>query len=79
MPLTKPNQDLKRDLQGIASDLEWSAVELMRIAGRLSVAGNEADAQAVLRMCTVFHDGEDRLVGYAAEVEIGLVTRVKAG
>lgn len=79
MTLTKPNQDLKRDLQGIASDLKWSAVELIRIAGRLSVAGNEADAQAVLRMCTVFHDGEDRLVGYAAEVEIGLVTRVKAG
>ncbi|WP_395598583.1 hypothetical protein AB4P95_05440 [Pseudomonas sp. A1437] len=79
MTLTKPNQDLKRDLQGIASDLKWSAVELMRIAERLSLAGNEADAQAVLRMCTVFHDGEDRLVGYAAEVEIGLVTRVKAG
>lgn len=79
MTLTKPNQDLKRDLQGIASDLKWSAVELMRIAERLSVAGNEADAQAVLRMCTVFHDGEDRLVGYAAEVEIGLVNRVKAG
>lgn len=79
MPLTKPNQDLKRDLQGIASDLKWSAVELMRIAERLSLAGNEADAQAVLRMCNVFHDGEDRLVGYAAEVEIGLVTRVKAG
>ena len=79
MTLAKPNQDLKRDLQGIASDLKWSAVELIRIAGRLSVAGNEADAQAVLRKCTVFHDGEDRLVGYAAEVEIGLVTRVKAG
>ena len=79
MPLTKPNQDLKRDLQGIASDLKWSVVELLRVAERLSLAGNEADAQAVLRMCTVFHDGEDRLVGYAAEVEIGLVTRVKAG
>lgn len=79
MTLTKPNQDLKRDLQGIASDLKWSAVELLRIAERLSQAENEADAQAVLRMCTVFHDGEDRLVGYAAEVEIGLVTRVKTG
>ena len=79
MTLTKPNQDLKRDLQGIASDLKWSAVELMRIAERLSLAGNEADAQAVLRMCNVFHADEDRLVGYAGEVEIGLVTRVKAG
>jgi hypothetical protein len=79
MTLTKPNQDLKRDLQGIASDLKWSAVELLRIAERLSQAENEADAQAVLRMCTVFQAGEDRLVGYAAEVEIGLVTRVKTG
>lgn len=30
MSLAKPNQDLKRDLQGIASDLKWSAVEPMR-------------------------------------------------
>lgn len=36
---------LRRDLQGIASDLKWSAVELVRIAERLSVVGNEADAQ----------------------------------
>ncbi|WP_083853177.1 hypothetical protein [Pseudomonas sp. Ag1] len=35
MPLTKPNQYL----QGVASDLKWSSVELMRIAERLSLAG----------------------------------------
>jgi hypothetical protein len=75
MPLTKPNQDLKRDLQGIASDLKWSAVELLRIAERLSLAGNEADAQAVLRMCTVLHADEDRLAGYADEMKIGVITR----
>jgi len=75
MTLTKPNQDLKRDLQGIASDLKWSAVELMRIAERLSLAGNEADAQAVLKMCTVFHAGEDKLTGYADEVRIGRTKR----
>lgn len=79
MTLTKPNQDLKRDLQGIASDLKWSAVELMRIAERLSLAGNEADAQAVLRMCNVFHADEDRLAGYAEEVKAGRITRMKAG
>ncbi len=78
MSLTKPNQDLKRDLQGIASDLKWSAVELMRIAERLSLAGNKADAQAVLRMLTVFHDGEDRLAGYADEVKAGRIVRAKA-
>ena len=55
MPLTKPSQDLKRYLQGIASDLKWSAVDLGRITDRLSQSGNEADAQAVLKMCTVFH------------------------
>ena len=78
MTLTKPNQDLKRDLQGIASDLKWSAVELLRVAERLSLAGNEADAQAVLRMLTVFHDGEDRLAGYADEVKAGLISRASS-
>ena len=78
MPLTHLNHDLKRDLQGIASDLKWSAVELKRIAERLSQSGHEADAQAVLKMCTVFHSGEDRLAGYADEVKAGVITRAKA-
>ena len=67
MELNKPEQDLKRDLQGIASDLKWSAVELKRITERLSQTGHEADAQAVLKMCTVFQAGENRLAGYADE------------
>ena len=75
MTLDKPNQDLKRDLQGIASDLKWSAVELMRIAERLSLAGNEADAQAVLKMCTVFHADEDRLAAYVDEVRSNRIIR----
>ncbi|HJH21627.1 MAG TPA: hypothetical protein K8W20_23340 [Pseudomonas lactis] len=77
MTLTKPNQDLKRDLQGIASDLKWSAVELMRIAERLSLAGNEADAQAVIRICVVMQAGEDRLAGYADEVKARQISRSK--
>ena len=75
MALNKEEQDLKRDLQGIASDLKWSAVELKRIAERLSQSGHEADAQAVLKMCTVFQAGEDRLVGYAAEIASGGIVR----
>ncbi len=78
MGLNKLEQDLKRDLQGVASDLKWSAVELLRIAERLSLAGNEADAQAVLKMCTVFHDGEDKLAKYAAEVRDGMIARAMA-
>lgn len=73
MPLTKPNQELRRDLQGLASDLKWSAVELMRIAARLSEAGNEHDAQAVIRICQVMQAGEDRLVGYREEVKVGRI------
>ena len=78
MELNKPEQDLKRDLQGIASDLKWSAVELKRIAERLSQSGHEADAQAVLKMCTVFQAGEDRLAGYTAEIASGGIVRGKA-
>ena len=77
MALNKEEQELKRDLQGIASDLKWSAVELKRIAERLSQSGHEADAQAVLKMCTVFHAGEDRLAGYAEEVKVGQIIRSK--
>jgi hypothetical protein len=77
MELSKPEQDMKRNLQGVASDLKWSAVELMRIAERLSLAGNEPDAQAALRMCTILSAGEDRLNGYAEEVKDGLILRAK--
>ena len=78
MGLNKLEQDLKRDLHGVASDLKWSAVELLRVAERLSQAGNEADAQALLRMCAVFHADEDRLTAYADEVKAGGIVRGKS-
>lgn len=77
MTLTKSNQELRRDLQGLANDLKWSAVELMRIAVRLSESGNEADAQAVIRICQVMQAGEDRLAGYGDEVKAGDIVRAK--
>lgn len=77
MELNKLEQDLKRDLQGVASDLKWSAIELVRIAERLSLAGNEADAQAIMHMITIFHNGEDRLTVYADEVKAGRIVRTK--
>ncbi|WP_122863855.1 hypothetical protein [Pseudomonas viridiflava] len=78
MGLTKPNQELAGYLQGFASDLKWSAVEL-RISERMSLAGNEAYAQAVLKMRTVFRAGEDKLAEYAEEVKAGRILRDKAG
>ncbi|WP_223511119.1 hypothetical protein [Pseudomonas sp. GL-B-19] len=71
MPLTKPNQDLKRDLQGVASDLKWSAVELVRIAERLSHAGNGPDAEALRRMISVFQQDEKRLNSLIEDVSAG--------
>lgn len=77
MPLTKPNQQLRRDLQDLANDLKWSAVELMQVAVRLSQAGNEHDAQAVIRICRVMQAGESRLMGYGDEVKGGQITRLE--
>ena len=71
MSLTQPNQDLKRDLQGIASDLKWSAVELKRIAERLGQAGNELDAQAIMRMVAIFRSDEERLNACTDDAEEG--------
>lgn len=76
MTLTKPNQQLRREFQDLANDLKWSAVELMQIAVRLSQAGNEHDAQAVIRICQVMQAGEDRLVGYGDEVKAGSISRL---
>ncbi|WP_095093874.1 hypothetical protein [Pseudomonas sp. Irchel 3A5] len=78
MSLNKPNQQLRRDLTGSASDLKWSAVELMRIAERLSLAGNEPDAWALLKMCQVLQAAEDKLAGYADEVRDGRIVRERA-
>lgn len=75
MALNKPNQQLRRDLTGSASDMKWSAVELMRIAERLSLAGNEPDAQAVLKIGIVLQATEDKLAGYADEVLNGRIVR----
>lgn len=75
MTLTKPNQELRRDLQGIASDLKWSAVELAQIAGRLNAAGNDADAAEVRRLCGILRNGEDLLSALSDQVLDGAITR----
>ena len=67
MSLTKPNQELCRELQGLANDLKWSAVELMRITVRLREVGKQADAKAVIRICRIMQTREDRLMGHGEE------------
>lgn len=75
MWLNKSEQQLRRDLQGVASDLRWSAVELLRIAEQLQQAGNEVDAKAAKRLCEVLQGDEQRLALYAGEVKARAITR----
>ena len=77
MPLTKPNQQLRRDLKEAAALLKWSGVDLMKMAVRLSEAGFESDAMELLTMISGFPGVEDKLAGYADEVKAGQINRSK--
>ncbi len=77
MSLTKPNQQLRRDLKEAAALLKWSGVDLMKMAIRLSDAGFESDARELLTIIGSFPDAEDRLAGYADEVKAGQISRSK--
>lgn len=78
MWLNEDENELRRDLQSVASDLRWSAVELLRIAEQLRQAGNDVDAQATLKLCALFQGDEERLAGYAEEVKAKIISRKKA-
>lgn len=71
--MTSNTQTLKRDLQGLAADLKWSAVELVRIAERLSQSGNEPDAQALYRMIKMFQIEEAKVSAIAEDVASGRI------
>lgn len=71
MPLTKPNQQLRRDLKAIASNLEQSCVDLGKLAEKLS----DADAISLMGLVGTLYEEADRLVGYAKEVKIGRIKR----
>ena len=71
MPLTKPNQQLRRDLKAIAFNLEQSCVDLGKLAEKLS----DADAIALMGLVGTLYEEADRLVGYAEEVKVGRINR----
>ncbi|RON24543.1 hypothetical protein BK660_02405 [Pseudomonas brassicacearum] len=78
MWLNEDENKLRRDLQSVASDLRWSAVELLRIEQQLRLAGNEVDADAVLKLCALFQGDEAVLAGYSEEVKAKVISRTKA-
>jgi hypothetical protein len=71
MSLTKPNQQLRRDLKAVASILENACADLGRLASRLS----DADAIALIGLVGTIYEEADRLVGYADEVKAGMIVR----
>lgn len=75
MPLTKLNQQLRRDLKEAAALLKWSGVDVMQVATRLSEAGLEDDAQNLMKIAVSFQETEDKLAGYVGEVKVGRMAR----
>ncbi|MGY2271053.1 MULTISPECIES: hypothetical protein [Pseudomonas] len=73
MSLTTPNQQLRRDLKAIASNLEESCINLGKLAEKLS----DADAIALVGLVGTLYEEADRLVGYADEVKAGQICRRK--
>ncbi|KPG69109.1 hypothetical protein [Pseudomonas libanensis] len=76
MPLTMPNQQLRRDLKEAAALLKWSGVDLMQAAVKLSESGEEDEARELIRIATRFHAVEDLMAVYADEVKTAHITRV---
>lgn len=74
MAITKPNQQLRRDLKAIASNLEQSCVDLGKLAEKLS----DADAIALMGLVGTLYEEADRLVSYADEVKAGLINRASS-
>ena len=74
MPLTKPNQELRRDLKAAASALEDAAQDLFREAKTYA----EPEFLAAMEKIGKLQEHVDRLRAYAEEVKAGRVTRSKA-
>jgi hypothetical protein len=71
MSLTKPNQELRRDLKAAAFALEEAALEMFRIAKQ------RGDTELLEAMETIekLHEQADRLTAFAEEVKAGRIVR----
>lgn len=75
MWLNSAEQDLRQNLQDLASDLRWSAVELLTIATRLRESGNEVDAQMALKIGQLLETGDSRLTTLADDVKARVISK----
>ncbi|SEI17084.1 hypothetical protein [Pseudomonas asplenii] len=74
MALTKPNQQLRRDLKEAAAILDDAAQDLFREAKTYA----EPEFLAAMERIEKLHGCIDKLAGYADEVKAGRIVRNKA-
>lgn len=65
MSLTKPNQQLRRDLTQAAALLKWAGVDLYVVSKRMMAAGDEQGAMELVKIAISLQETEDNLAGYA--------------
>ena len=73
MPLTKPNQDLRRELKTLGFAIEQAADEVLRITKDC----RDVEVAAVLMVIAKLYEHADRVAALADEVRDGRVTRAK--
>ena len=73
MALTKPNQQLRRDLKEAAAILKWAGVDLYVVSKRMMAAGDEQGAVELMKIAMSLQETEDKLAGYADEVKVGRI------
>lgn len=74
MGIKKSAQELKRDLNNVACNLEQTAGEISRLAERI----NDVDVVAVLHLMNRLYKDSDRLKAYVDEIKSGRIVRNKA-
>lgn len=77
MGLSRPNQQLRRDLKEAAALLKWSGVDLFVVSKRLLIVGDEQGALELMKIAMSLQKAEDKLAGYADEVRDQRITRAK--
>jgi hypothetical protein len=75
MPLTKPNQELRRELKALGFGLEQAADEVLRITKDC----RDVDPIAVLKVIAKLYEDADRVAALADEVRDGWIVRGKDG
>ena len=73
MSLTKPNQDLRRELKALGFSLAQAASDVLNITKDC----RDVEVAAVLKLIAKLYEDADRLAALADEVKVGQITRAE--